>query len=44
VSLFKWRKVTAVGFGSRTPSFWNAANAPPERVDLVVSTPRADRS
>lgn len=44
VSLFKVRKVTAVGFGSRSPSFWNAANAPPERVDLVVSTPRADRS
>lgn len=44
VSLFKWRKVTAVGFGSRSPSFWNAENAPPERVDLVVSTPRADRS
>lgn len=44
VSLFKWRKVTAVGFGSRSPSFWNAGNAPPARVDLVITTPRADRS
>ncbi len=44
VSLFKSRKVTAVGFGSRPPSFWNVENVPPGRVELVVSTPRADRS
>lgn len=43
VSLFRWRKITAVGFGSRAPSFWNSDSLPNERVDLVVSTPRNDR-
>jgi|GEM_PF-4565156 len=44
VSLLKWRKVTAVGFGTRAPSFWNSESLPGERVDLVVTTPRSDRS
>jgi phospholipid/cholesterol/gamma-HCH transport system substrate-binding protein len=44
VNLFRSRKVTAVGFGSRSPTNWHTGDAPPGRVDLVVATPRTDRS
>jgi outer membrane protein OmpA-like peptidoglycan-associated protein len=44
VSLFKWRKVTAVGFGSKPPNYWKPENAPLTRVDLVVTTPRSGAS